>query len=253
MPHVTILDMRVDVADVEEARRLFAQWVSEPTGRMICAANVHMLMEGHDDPAFRSVVNSADLVVADGRPLVWASKVFGRREAYQVRGLDLTLGLCEVAEREGLAVGLYGGEPQVTADLQRRLLELYPRLRLTYAFSPPFRPLSYEEDEEVVREVHDAGVDLLLVGLGCPKQELWMAAHRGRMSCVMVGVGAVFDMLAGRQRVAPRWMQRAGLEWTYRLALEPRRLWRRYAHHNLRFLLLFARQWLAVRAAGRQR
>lgn len=218
---------------------------------MICATNVHMVMEAHDDPMFSGVVNGADLVVADGRPVVWACRLLGRREAAHVRGQDLTVRLCDIASREHVTVGLYGGAPDTVESVRAHLQRLHPGLHVAYVGSPPFRPLTAAEDAADVEAIRAAGVQMLFVGLGCPKQERWMAAHRDRLPCAMLGVGAVFDMLAGRYRVAPLWVQRSGLEWVFRLGQEPRRLWARYARHNTRFLLYFAAQW-ARSLAGRR-
>lgn len=242
-----VLGLRIDATDVDEAAKRVAGWARERRGGMVCAANVHMVMEAYDDAAFQGIVNAADLIVADGRPLVWASQLLGRRGVRHVRGLDITLRLCGLATQERLAVAFYGGAPEVTGLLKERLNRSYPRLEVVGVWSPPFRSLTAAEDAAAVAAIETAGTQLLFVGLGCPKQEKWMAAHRERLSCAMVGVGAVFDMLAGRQSVAPRWMQRAGLEWAYRLAREPRRLWRRYARHNVRFMALFALQLLRTR------
>ena len=247
VPVEFVLTTRVDLVGILAAGRLITDWVREAQGRMVCATNVHMVMEAYDDPSFGAVVNGADLVVADGRPIVWACRVLGGRVVAQVRGLDLTAHLCALAEREHLNVGLYGGTRATVEAVCARLLQHHPGLSVTHAWSPPFRPLSPEEDSADTQAIRAADVQLLFVGLGCPKQEYWMANHRDRLPCVMVGVGAVFDMLAGQHRIAPIWLQRAGLEWAYRLFQEPRRLWRRYAKHNFRFALFLgaqcARKW----------
>jgi len=252
-PFEFVLTTRVDLVDIPAAGRLIADWARESRGRMVCATNVHMVMEAHDDPSFGSIVNGADLVVADGRPIVWACRLLYHRAVAHVRGLDLTAYVCDMAERENLNVGLYGGAPATVQEVRSRLLQHYPGLSLTYSWSPPFRPLTPEEDAADTQAIRAADVQLLLVGLGCPKQERWMAAHRDQLSCAMVGVGAVFDMLAGQQRVAPRWLQRAGLEWAYRLIQEPRRLWSRYAKHNFRFVLYVAIRYVRTWWGGLER
>lgn len=146
--------------------------------------------------------------------------------------------VCERAARDGLSVGLYGATPDVNLEVRRRLVERFPSLDIRYSWSPPFRDLTPEEDDGVVQAVVASEAEVLFVSLGCPRQERWMYAHRDRVPCVMLGVGAAFDMIAGRLAVAPRWMQRAGLEWAFRLVSEPTRLWRRYAQHNIRFVAL---------------
>ena len=223
---------------------------------MVCAANVHMVMEAWDDHSFRAQVNRADLVVADGQPMVWALRLQGQPQQRRVRvSPDFLLRLFELASKSGTIVGLYGGHQQTLATFTASLGAAYPEVKVGFAYAPPFRPLACDEDLTVIDEIKAAGVQLLLVGIGCPKQERWMAEHRDKLDCVMIGVGAAFDLFEGRTREAPRWMRGIGLEWTYRLALEPRRLWRRYVKQNPRFVALFGAQMLAEllgRAGGRR-
>jgi len=247
---VRLLSTPVLPCGVREAGNLVAAWAAEGSPRVVCAANVHMVMEAWDSAAFAAGLARADLVVCDGRPLVWACRLQGVRNASQTRGMDLMLEVCGVAARRGLKIGIYGAQPMVAQAVRRQLVEHYADLQVGYCWSPPFRQLTSSEDDAVIGDIATAGVQILLVGLGCPKQEQWMLAHRERVSCVMLGVGAAFDMVAGRTKVAPRWMQHAGLEWAFRLASEPRRLWRRYARHNVRFLVLVLGQWLAARCGG---
>jgi N-acetylglucosaminyldiphosphoundecaprenol N-acetyl-beta-D-mannosaminyltransferase len=228
---------------VDEASSVVAAWAADGGGRVVCAANVHMVMEAWDDPSFAATLAGADLVVCDGRPLVWSCRLHGVRDARQTRGLDLMLAVCRLAARRGLKVGLYGGEPAVAEEVRRRLVARFSSLDVCFLWSPPFRPLTEQEDADAVEAIAAAGVQILLVALGCPKQERWMVERRQRLECVMLGVGAAFDMVAGTIGVAPPWMQRAGLEWVFRLAHEPRRLWRRYAIHNSRFIVLALVRW----------
>jgi len=180
-------------------------------------------------------------------PLVWGLKMLGLREAERVYGQELTLRLCERAATVGLPVGFYGGSAEVMQRVLHNLTRSYPALNLAYTYSPPFRPLTSQEDEAVVHDIVTSRVRLLFVGLGCPKQERWMAEHKDRIPAVMVGVGAAFDFIAGTKRQAPRWMQNIGLEWLFRFAMEPRRLWKRYLYHNPRFIFHFGCQLLGVR------
>jgi N-acetylglucosaminyldiphosphoundecaprenol N-acetyl-beta-D-mannosaminyltransferase len=204
-------------------------------------------MEAYDSAEFREIMNSADLVTPDGMPLVWALRLLGARHATRVYGPDLMLHILEAAAREGLPVGFYGADPRTLGMLTENVRRRVPALRIAYAFSPPFCPLEREEDESIVREIEASGARILFVGLSTPKQERWMAAHRGRVDAVMLGVGAGFDFLAGTKPQAPRWMMRAGLEWLFRLLTEPRRLWRRYLRHNPRFAVCFALQAAGLR------
>jgi N-acetylglucosaminyldiphosphoundecaprenol N-acetyl-beta-D-mannosaminyltransferase len=244
LPGTTVLTTRVAPIDAAAAGDLVARWAAGAAGRAVCAANVHVVMEAWDDASFAATLAQADLVVCDGRPLVWAARLLGVPEARQARGLDLMLAVCEQAERHELRVGLYGGEPAVAADVRRELAARCPRLEVSYCWSPPFRELTAAEDQTACEAIAAARPQILFVSLGCPKQERWMLAHRDRLSCVMLGVGAAFDMLTGRVGIAPAWMQRAGLEWVFRFFQEPRRLWRRYARHNGRFVALVLAQRL---------
>lgn len=237
-----ILDVWVDAVNLEEASSRILSWAREARGRYVCAANVHTVMVAHDDPAFREVVNGADLVVPDGMPLVWMLRWQGRQGQSRVYGPDLMLQLCAMAAEQSIPVGFYGGTVEALRRLVERLQQRFPPLRVVYAYSPPFRALTPTEEEAIREEIGRSGARLLFVGLGCPKQERWMARQRPYLPVVMVGVGAAFDFLAGLKPQAPRWMQRLGLEWLFRLASEPRRLARRYLYHNPRFVVLALRQ-----------
>ncbi len=239
-----VLSMRVDPVCAAEAVDMITTWATEKAARVVCAANVHMVMEACDDRDFRAALASADLAVADGRPVWLACRLLGSPDACHLRGQDLMLSLCEVSADRGVPVALFGSTTEVLSKLRTALIRRFPELKIVYAASPPFRPLAPEEDAEFLAALEESGARVLFVALGCPKQEQWMFEHRATTTCVMVGVGAAFDMLAGARRAAPRWMQRAGLEWVFRLAAEPRRLWRRYARHNLRFVALLSRQLL---------
>lgn len=242
-----ILTMPVAVTSYDDAAgRILRRAAAGQGSHYVCVANVHMCMESFDCPEFRRVVREADLVVPDGRPLVWGLKLLGAPEALQVRGSDLLLRLCSDAAVSGVPIGLYGGTPESLRDFESFLLQRFPQLEVACRISPPFRPLTEAEDHADVLQINASGARILFVGIGCPKQENWMAAHRGLVKCVMVGVGAAFDFFSGRKRHAPRWMQQAGLEWLFRLANDPRRLWKRYLKHNPRFLFYFALQIMTI-------
>jgi N-acetylglucosaminyldiphosphoundecaprenol N-acetyl-beta-D-mannosaminyltransferase len=237
-----ILGIRVEAIGFEQAVGRIIGWAREGRSRAVCLATVYSVMLARDCPRYRRILNEADLVLPDGMPLVWGLRRQGFRGSTRVAGPDLAPPLLAAAEKEGIPVGFYGARPEVLAALLERVRSRYPRLRIAYAWSPPFRPLNGEEDREVVGRIRESGARILLVGLGTPKQDLWVAEHRGRIPAVMLGVGQVFDLLAGTRRRAPGWMCRWGLEWLYRLVSEPRRLWRRYLPHNPRFLWLFLKQ-----------
>jgi N-acetylglucosaminyldiphosphoundecaprenol N-acetyl-beta-D-mannosaminyltransferase len=245
-----ILGMRVDATTYAETTEAIVDMARARSGGMVCVATVHMIMEAFDDPAFQRIVNSADRVTPDGVPLVAVLQRLGIPRARRVYGPSLTPVVCQRAEALGLPVGFYGATPEVLDALLCEISAKFPKLRVAFAFAPPFRPLSQSDDRAVVDAIEAADVAILFVGLGCPKQERWMAAHRESLRCTMVGVGAAFDFIAGAKSQAPRWLQLLGLEWLFRLLAEPRRLWRRYLIGNPRFIYHFARERWRCRAAS---
>ena len=246
-----VLGMRVDATSYEDAAGRVARWAHERRSAYVCVATVHMVMEAFDAPAFQRVVNEADLVTPDGRPLVWALRYLGIKGASQVRGTDLTTRVVERAAQDGIPIGLYGGTPDLLALFTRILRRRYPGIEVACQIAPPFRPLTAEEDEAVTEEILSSGARILFVGIGCPKQERWMATHKDRIPAVMLGVGAAFDFHTGRVRQAPGWMQVMGLEWLFRLLMDPKRLWKRYAKHNPRFVILLMLEFLGWSRFGR--
>lgn len=247
MTSLSILGMRVDRTDYDHASTVVRDWARGDSSRYVCVATVNNVMEAHDSAEFQRVMNQADLVTPDGMPLVWGLRLLGCNDAQRVYGPDLTPALLEMAEANGIPVGFYGASPSTLARLREVIVERFPKLRIGYFHSPPFRPLTPEEDEQAVRQINESGTKVLFIGLNSPKQDYWMAAHRGRVHAVMVGVGAAFDFLAGVKPQAPRWMMNIGMEWLFRLVTEPRRLWKRYLKHNPRFVLLFSLQLLGLR------
>jgi len=239
------LGMRVDATSYAETADLVLDLSAAGKGGMVCVASTHMVMEAHDSAEFRGIVNSADRITPDGMPLVWGLRARGLSHATRVYGPTLMPEICARAAAAGVRVGLYGGTPAVMARLCDALHERFPSLEIAFTHSPPFRPPTEAEDRQVTEAIRAAGVEVLFVGIGCPKQERWMAAHRAGLDCAMVGVGAAFDFLAGVKSQAPRLLQDAGLEWAYRLACEPRRLWRRYLLGNSRFVFHFVRSHFA--------
>ena len=240
----TILGMRVDELDYASVLTQIRHWASEQFSRYVCISTVHMIMESHDEPEFRAIVNGADLVAADGIPVIWISRCLGLKRQNRVFAPEVTLRLCEMAAQEGIPVGFYGSTPEVVADLRRNITQRFRTLAVPFCNSPPFRPLTHQEDDEIVTMINRSGIRILFVGLGCPKQERWMKEHHGRVSATMLGVGWAFDVLAGRSKTAPIWIQNIGMEWFYRLVLNPKKLWRRHLKHNPRFVILALRQLL---------
>lgn len=202
---------------------------------------VHGLVMGARDASFRRVLNGLDVVAPDGQPVRWAlNRLHHAQLRDRVYGPELTLRVCAAAAQAGVGVYLYGGTVEVLGKLRTNLISWFPGLRIVGAESPPFRPLSAAEDEEVVSRINQSGAGIVLVGLGCPKQEGFAFEHRGRIRAAMMCVGAAFDLHAGVKRMAPRLMQRLALEWLFRLGQEPRRLWRRYLVTNSIFIYLVA-------------
>jgi len=250
IPFVTrpILGVHVAVSSYDELIQKCLPWARERQSRALFFAAVHMVMESIQDPVFLARLNGAGTIFPDGMPLVWALRALGERHAQRVCGPDAMAALLAAAEKAGVSVGFYGGS-QAALDAMIGVVRLrHPNLSVAYAESPPFRALTTEEDTAIVERINASGVQLIFVGLGCPKQERWIVEHLGRVPAVMFAVGAAFDFIAGSKRRAPRWMQHCGLEWVFRLAIEPRRLAKRYLKYNPRFVLMFLRQLLTGRA-----
>ena len=215
----------------------------------LSAAAVHLVMVAQENEEIRRAVLAATLVVPDGQPLVWALRALGHRAATRVYGPDLMERYCEHAARTGTTAFLYGGRNEsALVKLAVNLRTRFPGLQLVGGHSPPFREPTAQEDEQLAARIDASGAQVVWVGIGQPRQEQWMARMRPRLGAPMlIAVGAAFDFHAGLVPQAPAWMGRHGLEWTYRLAREPRRLWRRYARYNPRFVAAFARQYVAQR------
>ncbi|MCC6859579.1 MAG: WecB/TagA/CpsF family glycosyltransferase [Bryobacterales bacterium] len=242
--HRQILGLPVSAADCDAVVRQVIDWAHGGESRYVLLTTVYTVMLAYDSAEFREAANAADLATADGMPLVWGLRRLGVKKATQVAGPDLMPLLLKAAADHGVPVGFYGGRPEVLETLVERVRQRFAGLKVAYAWSPPFRPLTEEEDREAVRRIRASNARILFVGLGTPKQDLWIAAHRGAIPAVMLGVGQAFDLLAGARRRAPAWMTRSGLEWLFRLLCEPRRLAERYLRHNPRFLFYFTLQLL---------
>ena len=231
-----VVGTRVDAVDPAATLDEITRWIRGGERRYVAFANVHGIMEASRDPAVRRAYDEAGLTVPDGMPLVWLGRQQGEAGVRRVYGPDTVLLVCERATREGWPCFFYGGRPGVAEELAAAMARRFPGLRVAGWRSPPFRALTSEEDREEVRALNASGAAIVFVGLGCPKQELWMAEHRsGLTAAVLLGVGAAFDFHTGRVRQAPRWMMGLGLEWLFRLGQEPRRLGRRYLVYNPQF------------------
>lgn len=239
---VDVLGVAISAITITEAVAEIDRRVREHDCGYITLTGVHGVMECRADDELTEIHNAAALTCPDGMPMVWAARYAGYRECERVYGPDLMLAVCEHSVDRGWRHYFYGAGPGVADDLAERMRVRFPGLAVAGSHTPPFGDLSAAEEATIVDVINDAAPDLVWVGLSTPKQERWMAAMRPRLRApVLLGVGAAFDFHAGRVRQAPRWMQRNGLEWAYRLGREPKRLWRRYLRNNPRFVMEIAR------------
>jgi len=214
-------------------------WIENQMRQYVCVCTVHTVMECQKDRKMSQAVNQAGLATPDGMPLVWLSGKMSPEAVERVYGPDLMLALCDLSVTQGYKHFFYGGVAGVADLLAEKLQQRFPGLKITGTYSPPFRPLTDEEDAHIIKAINKSNPDIIWVGLGTPKQDLWMAQHRNQLAApVLIGVGAAFDFHTGRIAQAPKWMQNAGLEWLFRLWQEPQRLWYRYLVYNPLFILL---------------
>lgn len=245
---VNILGVGISPLTSAQALATIEGWIAQGERQYVCVSGIHGVMESQRDERLRAIHNAAGMVTPDGMPLVWLSRMKGFKYVERVYGPDLLLACCQRSVTAGYRHFFYGGALGVPEQLTERLQTRFPGLHVVGGYSPPFRALSAAEDADVVRRINAARPDVVWVGLSTPKQEWWMSEHRDRLTApVFIGVGAAFDFHAGLKRQAPRWMQRSGLEWLFRLWTEPRRLWRRYLRNNPLFLWHIALQGLGVR------
>jgi N-acetylglucosaminyldiphosphoundecaprenol N-acetyl-beta-D-mannosaminyltransferase len=244
-----VLGVRLDAMQIPEVVQEIEGWIEEgKEGGFIAVANTHVVMESQQDVSFKQLINSADLCVPDGMPLIWCGRLRGHSLRRRVYGPELMLTFCRETVTKGYRHFFYGGAADALNELVERLRESCPGIQIAGAYSPPFRPLTREEDDEIIERINLARSDVLWVGLGCPKQERWIHDHRERLKvAAMVAVGQAFDLLSGRKKPAPTWMSENGLEWVYRLIQEPRRLWRRYLVYNTKFIYSISLELLGVK------
>jgi len=256
---VSVLGAPIDAVSWADALATVSAWATDRESRVVCICNVHSVVTAAQDPAFGKIVREADMATPDGAPVAWVLRKLGQKDQQRINGPDLMWRYCQTREAtdsslrgndgkaNGSGIFLYGSSQQTLNMLKAKLLVAFPALKIAGTISPPFRKLTPEEDEAIVAQINASGTGVVFVSLGCPKQELWMAEHRGRIQAVMIGVGAAFDYHAGTIDRAPQWMQDSGLEWLHRLVNEPRRLWRRYLVTNSLFMLWAAKQLLLAR------
>ncbi|HTB82515.1 MAG TPA: WecB/TagA/CpsF family glycosyltransferase [Candidatus Sulfotelmatobacter sp.] len=232
-----VLGVGLSVLDLPGALAEIAAAIRERRKGYICVTGVHGVMEAQADPQFKRILNGAFLCTPDGMPMVWAGKLDGHKEMNRVYGPDLMLEVCAWSKDSGAKHFFYGGADGVADLLARSLKEKFPGLQVAGTYTPPFRPLTEDETGGLQKMISESKPDIFWVGLSTPKQEKFMAEFLPKLDAtLMVGVGAAFDFHSGRVSQAPRWMQRSGLEWLFRLGSEPRRLWKRYLSNNPRFL-----------------
>ncbi|WP_064711292.1 WecB/TagA/CpsF family glycosyltransferase [Rhizobium bangladeshense] len=243
-----VLGVRISAVNLKSATGFIQKAMEEGRREYVCVRDAHGVVRCQNDPELRSIHNRAFLVTPDGMPLVWALKHAGHSESDRVYGPDLMLSVFEAGTSKGIRHFLYGATPETLQHLQARLLAKFPEAEIAGSYAPPFHKLSPQEEADIADRLNRSGADIIWVGLSSPKQELWMARMRDRLDASMlIGVGAAFDFHAGLKRQAPRFIQRSGFEWAFRLLCEPRRLWRRYALVVPAFISLTAFQRLGLR------
>jgi N-acetylglucosaminyldiphosphoundecaprenol N-acetyl-beta-D-mannosaminyltransferase len=245
---VNVLGVGVSVLNLQTALATIADALGQKRKGYICVTGVHGVMEAQNDENFRDILNHAFLCTPDGMPMVWMGKIHGHSEMQRVYGPDLMLEVCAWGEKNQCRHFFFGGADGVADQLAEKLKAQFPKMQIVGTFTPPFRPLNPAEEDELRERIRVAQPDILWVGLSTPKQEKFMAEFSPMLDATLtIGVGAAFDFHSGRTKQAPRWMQRSGLEWFYRLCTEPRRLARRYLRNNPLFLLKIAGQFLRLR------
>lgn len=248
LPKVNVLGVNVNAITLDLATTEVSRWIDAGEKQYALFSPVSTIMQCRQDPALRQVANRAGLVNPDGMPVVFVCRMMGHKQADRVYGPDFMLAFTALSVERQYRHFYYGGAegvPEALADIMR---QRFPGVQIVGTYSPPFRPLTEAEDAEIVQRINDSQADVVWVGLGSPKQDHWMADHRARLNAAaLLGVGAAFDFHTGRKPQAPRWMQRSGLEWTFRLATEPRRLWKRYLVNNPAFVLGVTAQMLGLR------
>jgi N-acetylglucosaminyldiphosphoundecaprenol N-acetyl-beta-D-mannosaminyltransferase len=244
MAKIILLDVPTDAQTFDAALETLSAWAADRDGRRyVCTCPVYTLMMCREQPAVMQAVSGADMVTADGMPIVWLQRRLGQPDAERVYGPDLMLALCQRVPQARHF--FWGGLPGVGERLVERLRARSPALQVAGVYAPPVAPVGSEPDREALARINQSGADVVWVGLGSPKQDVWMALHRPHLNApLLIGVGAAFDLLSGVKRQAPAWMRRAGLEWAFRLIQEPRRLAKRYLVYNPKFV------WLVLRHYG---
>lgn len=239
----SILETQISAIDIDDACWVVEEAISQRQKKYICVCPVSTIMGCRRNSLALESVNSADLCTPDGMPVVWIGKIKGHHNIKRVYGPDLMLALCKISEKKGYKNYFYGSTDFVLEKLKQRIENIFPGLSVSGMYSPPFRQINREEDDKIVEDINNTNSDIIWVGLGSPKQDIWMYRHRDRINApVMIGVGAAFDFLAKTKPQAPKWMRENGFEWLFRLVSEPKRLWRRYLIDNSLFVYYAGRE-----------
>ena len=244
MKRVKVLKTSITTGSYQEFTQNILKLAEEKKSSYVCFANVHMTVEAHKDAAFNRLLDEADMVTPDGAPLSVAMRLLYGFKQDRVAGMDMFPTLIQEADKHGKSIYLYGGTQKVLDAIIDRAEKEHPGLKIAGAYSPPFRKLSEEEQTDIINMINDAKPDLVFVALGCPKQEKWVAAHKGKIRACLLAVGGAFPVYAELQERAPAWMQKYSLEWFHRLMKEPRRLFKRYFVTNSIFLALFLKSFI---------
>lgn len=244
MERSAVLGMQINRGSYAQFVHSIIESARKRESAYVCVANVHMLMETYKNKKFAAVVNGAHFITPDGKPLTWALRLLKGVRQERVAGMDLLPDLLKLAEERKIPVYFYGGQQETLDRTETYLEERFPLLSVAGLYSPPFRPLSISEEEDVIKNINRSGAKMVFVALGCPKQEKWMSSMQGRVHALMIGVGGALPVMIGTQKRAPGWMQKGGLEWVYRLLQEPRRLFSRYAITNSLFIYLLSKAYL---------
>jgi N-acetylglucosaminyldiphosphoundecaprenol N-acetyl-beta-D-mannosaminyltransferase len=242
LPFCNVIGSPITALPFDAQMNIIVEWAQQHLSKMVCVANAHMLVEAHWNPDFAQILQEADIVTSDGMPIVWMMKRLGIRTQNRVAGMDILMSLCHLATQYGLKVYFLGSQQSVLDRMKARLDIDFPSLSVAGIEPLPFRPMTLEEEDDVLNRIQASGAGLVFVSLGCPKQEKWMAQYRSRVPAVMIGLGGAFPVYGGLKKWAPRWIQKAGLEWAYRWMQEPRRLAKRYSQTNRAFLWLSLKQ-----------
>lgn len=239
-----IISLSVHHISFSESLELVTEWALKKRSSSICFANVHMIIEVYKDRSFLEKVNNADLVLADGKPVAMACKILRHKKQERISGMDFTPRILEKINEKKLSVFIYGSTHDVIKAAREKIISFYPNIHFAGAISPPFRQLTAEEIKNDIEKIKLSGAHLVLVALGCPKQEKWMSENSGKINSVLLGIGGALPVFAGTQKRAPEWMQNLALEWLYRLIQQPRRLFTRYVYTNSCFIFLLGRDWI---------